>query len=330
MLHLLLACADHPTLSFAVDTSVLFAEPRDDFEDRARLAVSAPARLGAEGEVLEGEAVVNLAAVFDPGDEVGAIVDTGGVRYLAYFDRAHLTTVPATRTRVRGTPAGATVTPGFDPSEVGAWLPAGAAIQVTTLGPRFTRVSHDAASFRVDGWVPTGELDEVWAASPPLPEAPEPDTWLQSLATLHDAPGGAVFAEVDDVDWEQEPTGWVPATTLERRGDWRRVRVDDREVVLVGWVEEDDAEPVRFGFRTRCGFGCCGWGDGRFGSSAPPTVPVDTVLHDGVGGPPVARALRDHWFAATPSPLGGVEVEVLSPWGPVVLWAHPEAGPEAP
>ncbi len=328
MLHLL-ACADDPALFDAVDTSVLFAEPSEDFEQRASMSRPGTARLGIDGEDLPVEAVVTLAAVFDPGDEVGAIVDHRGLRFLVYLDRDALTTVIAERSRVRGRPAGTAVSGGFDLDHDGAWLPAGTVVDVVDLGPTFSRVTRDSGDLVVDGWLPTGELDEVWAPSPALPDPPEPDTWLPSNVTIHDGPGGEAFARTDDVDWEVEPVGWVPAATLERHDGWRRVRVDDGDTVVVGWVAEAATEVRAQGGRFSCGWGCRGWGEGSFGSTAPPTLPADTVLFDGIDGPPVARALADLWPTTRPNPLGGWDVDVYTPWGETVLWVDvsPRPGP---
>jgi hypothetical protein len=318
---LLLACVDDPTAFDEADLGVLLADPVEDLDQRARMSRPAPARLGMDGDELAAEALVEIDAVFDPGDEVGVVVSNNGIRYLAYLERDALETVTAERTRVRATPRGAARSGPFDDGESGAWIPAGRALQVDALGTPFSRVSAYTGYLRVDGYVPTGELDEVWTDSPPLDDAGEPDTWLVNDQSLHDGPGGEVFARTLDWGWTEEPTSWVPAVTLAVDRGWRRVRVDDGETVAIGWIEDQPTD--RRGHRFRCG--CCGWGDWSLDIEGDTTLPAGTVLHDGAGGPPVALALRERQVRASRDPLGGLDVALYTPWGEATLWVDDDA-----
>ncbi len=319
----LLACVDDPALFDEADISVLFSAPEEDFEQRSMMSRPGYARLGATE--LPKEAITEILAVFDPSDEVGSIVEEGGLRYLAYIERGAMVPVVAERARVRGSVDGEGRSGPFDTSENGAWLAAGSVPTVTDLGPRFTRVEHYSRYLWVDGWMPTGEIDEVWTPSPPLDEAGDADLWLPGGVALHERRDGAMFAQTAERAWERERTGWVPATTLQRANGWRRVRIDDRMLVAIGWVDEAEIDVDAVGGWFSCG--CCGgWGTWGIGGPGSPTVPADTVLYDGPDGPPVARALVDLWLSTSPSEFGGRDVTVHTPWGEAALWMEEPAG----
>ncbi|MBM4368223.1 MAG: hypothetical protein FJ102_18570 [Deltaproteobacteria bacterium] len=314
---LLLACIDDPALFDEADISVLFSEPTEDFDQRASMSRPGYARLGTSE--LPNEAIAELVAVFDPGDEVGAIVEDGGLRYLAHVERDALVPTVAERSRVRASRVGEARSGPFDEAHDGAWLAGGSTPLVTELGPRFSRVEHYSRYLWVDGWMPTGEIDEVWTPSPPLYDAGETDLWLPGAVNLHEGPGGAVFAHTAERGWASDRTGWVPATTLAQDGGWRRVRIDDRGLVAIGWVDEREIEIDTVGGWFSCG--CCGgWGGWGRGGAGAPSVPADTVLYDGPGGAPVARALEDLWLPTGPSELGGRGVTAFTPWGEAELW----------
>ncbi len=252
------------------------------------------------------------------------LVETGGVRLIAFLDRSDLHPVTVVRTELSfDVAAGTAPAPSVS-------LPAGAILTVDsrrTGGPG-AWITHvgEVCPVRVHGWAPASAIGHVFTPEPvgtAAADAPAHAGTIMTETPLLAAPGGPAIGDLRRARHKRAPP--IQVETIGAAADGHRLIAYECEGMRVRAYVDARAVDSRArpqgsaGNHGHGGYGMC---DGPIPATDAVSLARGTLLYGPEGREPVAAVTKTHWFRRRAG-SGVAELCVDTDWGELWLRARP-------